>query len=464
MPGQKDHAELEGTYKQLYESLPIAYFTLSQRGTILQANEAAERLLGCKCADLVRRNFAAFLPKDIVARKTGNMVLSELLQGRRFKDVEMLMRKTDGTNLWVSITAGPLSESKSTSRYGLMVLDINRRKLAEEREDEERSRANLYLEVVTHDLNSVNQSILFALGLLEDGVDLPENLQRTIQEAQWNVRKSARMISNMRCLIQLRDSPPTKEKVDLFPLFSSAVRAVGSDFPWKNLKVSSNIEEGKFILNGHRYIKDIIFNVIHNSAMFDEHSEVKIDIFAESIDDGHVIRLEFADHGPGIPDQLKEFVFKRTGKPDFQMVGRGLGLTYVDAIVESLGGEIWAEDKVDGDHTRGTKFICMLPAWVDEEELPCGKRNCIFFYKSEECFWCDPALEILMGILEEVGVASTSVEIVNVDDPAFRIEKEALPMLPHVKLCDVELSGFMSETEVREAVMKMLMKPCYRSL
>ncbi|NHJ14642.1 MAG: PAS domain-containing sensor histidine kinase [Candidatus Thorarchaeota archaeon] len=464
MHRDKETPDLEKSYRQLYESLPIAYFTLSQRGIILQVNEPAERLLGCKSANILRRNFSAFLPKELNARKTGNMVLSELLQGKSFKDVEMQMRKADGTPLWVSITAGPLSKDRAAPRYGVMALDINRRKLAEQREDEERSRADLYLEVVTHDLNSVNQSILFALGLIESGVKLPDALQSTIQEAQWNVRKSARMISNMKHLIQLRDTPPMREEVDLHPLFTSAVESVKADFPWKTLKVNSNIEEGSFLLYGHKQVEDIIFNILHNSVMFDENTEVHVDVYAELIDNDRVVRLEFTDRGPGIADQLKEFVFKRTGRPELQVVGRGLGLTFVDAIVETLGGEIWVEDRVEGDYTRGCKFICMIPAWVENERLPCGNQSCIFFYKSNQCFWCDPALEILMGILEEVGVASTSVEVINIDDPSVKMQEADFPMLPYMKLCDIELSGFMSEPQVRQAVMKLLMKPCYYNL
>ncbi len=460
---QKD-LELEDNYRQLYESSPIAYFTISQRGIVLQVNDAAERLLGYEASNMVRRNINSFLPKELNARKTGNMIVSELLQGKSFKDVEMQMRRKDGKNLWVSATAGPLGNSMKPPRFGMMVLDIDRRKTAEEREMIERDRANLYLEVVTHDLNSVNQSILFAIGLIEESVKLPDHLKTFIGEAQWNVRKSARMIANMRRLIQLRENPPQRKKTDLHPLFARAVEFVKVDFPWKSIKVTSNITEGDFVISGHQFVEDVIFNIIHNSAMFDSSSEVEVDVAAEVIDMESVVRVEFNDRGPGIPDQLKEFVFKRTGSPENQVVGRGLGLTYVDSIIENLGGEIWVEDRVEGDYTQGAKFVCLLPAWEEDEPLPCGEQACIYFYRSIECFWCEPAYEILSSVLEEVGVASSTVEVINLDDPAVHLKKEELPVLPYVKLCDIELSGFMSEPQVRQAVMRMLMKPCYYNL
>ena len=42
------------------------------------------------------------------------------------------------------------------------------------------------------------------------------------------------------------------------------------------------------------------------------------------------------------------------------MSGRLLYL--VKSLVDSYAGMIWVEDRVPGDHTRGAKFVVMLPA------------------------------------------------------------------------------------------------------
>jgi signal transduction histidine kinase len=39
----------------------------------------------------------------------------------------------------------------------------------------------------------------------------------------------------------------------------------------------------------------------------------------------------------------------------------GLGLYLVKTLVDSYGG-VWAEDRVPGDHTKGARFVVMLPA------------------------------------------------------------------------------------------------------
>ncbi len=42
--------------------------------------------------------------------------------------------------------------------------------------------------------------------------------------------------------------------------------------------------------------------------------------------------------------------------------GMSLGLYLVKTLVDSYNGRVWAEDHVKGDHTRGARFVVMLPA------------------------------------------------------------------------------------------------------
>jgi PAS domain S-box-containing protein len=454
----------ETRYRQLFQSSPIAYFTLSPRGVVLQVNRAATQLLGYDEEGMIRRNIESFLSTDPEVFKAVRMVMSGILEGASVTGVEMQMRKADRSTIWIRVTAGPLEGGNGPRRIGFMAQDINRRKLAEQRERLEVERTDLLLDVATHDLNSINQAILFAMGLIESQLEIPESLASMIQEAAWNVRRSARMIANMRAIISLKDHPPQKVKTDLHSYVEAALLAVKSDFAWKNLAVSTNVKEGEFLIRGHEYIEHVLFNIIHNSAMHSEKENVEIDVVAEVIDSDRVVRIEISDRGPGIPDQLKEFIFKRTGSPDAQVVGRGLGLTLVDNIIRNLDGEIWVENRVEGDSSKGAKLVCLLPAWSDALGLPCGEETCIKFYKSLHCFWCNPMYDQLMRMMEEMNIARSIVESINVDEPGAEILEGELPELPLIRLCDVELSGFIQEHTLRTELVNMLAKPCYKGL
>jgi len=384
----------ESRYRALYDSSPIAYFTLSMSGNILQINKAAERLLGYGEDEILRRNLATFIFGDAKSEIVREVV-SEVAQGKSLEDFEMQFQKADGRPIWVSVRANLLEYLDKSSNIGFLATDIDRRKNAETRENKERERANLYLEVMTHDLNNINQSLLFSLGLVENLDTLPENVMSMIQQSSWDIRRSGRMTANMRALMRLQESPPTIEEVDLYDYIQIAKFAVEEDFPWKQISLTTSIKKDEFLVAGHEYLHQVCFNIIHNSLSYNESAEVEIEVNAERVDNLKMVRLEFIDRGPGISDATKEFIFRRTGSPDDQIVGRGLGLTLVNQIVRSLGGRIKAEDRVVGDHTQGAKFVIMLPMWVEIAELPCGRNTCITFYKSNHCVFCDPAMRIL---------------------------------------------------------------------
>ena len=138
----------------------------------------------------------------------------------------------------------------------------------------------------------------------------------------------------------------------------------------------------------------------------------------------------------------------RTGDPSEQVVGRGLGLTLTDLIVRDLGGRIWAEDKMDGDPSKGTRIIFELPLWVEKAELLCGEASCIRFYKSADCLFCEPVYEILMLVADELGIPEETIKSINVDDPKAGISEAELPMLPCIRICDSELVGLVSDDAI----------------
>lgn len=450
----------ESRYRMLFDSSPIAYFTLSLRGTILQINRAARILLGYREDQILKRSFSTFLSGTDSAEVV-NQITSEVSQGKSVEALEIQLQRADGRTSWVSVNANLLDSDHGESRIAMMALDIDRRKNAESRELAEQARANLYLECMTHDLNNINQSLLFSLGLLESASEMPMQFKSYFQESAWNVRRGARMVANLRLLMRIVESPPPAGEVDLYQHLQSAKLAAEEDFPWKTLNLSTNLDEGHLTVAGNEFVHHVFFNILHNALSFDSRDVVEVEVNATPLDQLKSVRIEVIDHGSGIPDTAKEHVFRRTGSPDEQIVGRGLGLTLVDQIVRSLGGRIRVEDRVKGDHTQGAKFIVVLPRWIEPTELPCGRKTCITFYKSAHCVFCDPAMELLSGVLEELAIPPTVLEVVDVDRPDSGVERGQLPMLPFIKICEDELSGFVAEESIRTAVLRLAMKDCY---
>jgi signal transduction histidine kinase len=316
---------------------------------------------------------------------------------------------------------------------------------------EESERANLYLEVMTSDLNMTNQNVLFALEDLSISLDLPERLKNLLSETAWSLRNAARMIANMGVLISLDQSPPEKTQTRLLPHFNKAVREAMRDFEWKTLQISSNLADSSFDVIGHAFMWYIFFNIIIYCASVDISDTIILDVHANLTEVDNMVRIEFEARGPGIPDEEKSRIFRRSGESKDQLAGKGLGLTVVDRYISQLGGRIWIEDRIEGDYTQGSKFIVLIPAWQEIQPV-----RQILFYKSDHCVFCNPVLASLTTILNEMCINTFSIKIINVDDPDTEVSEEDLPALPTIYMGSDSMSGYLSEEDLRSAVSKMM--------
>jgi PAS domain S-box-containing protein len=445
-------AELENRFASLYDMSPVAYFTLSRNGIIEQVNASTEELLRTNAELIIGKPLSEFLPEPKPGYSPGADIIRAVLLGKSVKDLEMEFRSSEGRSIWASVSARALtSGTEKPIEIALTAVDITRRRMMEQNLREESERANLYLDVMTSDLNMTNQNVLFALEDISISVDLPERLKTLLSETSWSLRNAARMIANIGVLISLDQSPPEKQQTRLLPHFNKAVREALRDFEWKTLEIKSNIADRAFDVIGHAFMWYIFFNIIHYCVSVDTHDKVILNINADMTEVDKMVRIEFECRGPGIPDAEKVLIFKRGSESRDQLAGRGLGLTLVARYISQLGGRIWVEDRVKGKPKLGARFIVLIPAWKEAISIPD-----IIFYKSDHCVFCGPVLVSLTAVLTEMGIDNRSIKTINVDDPSCGISEGDLPALPTIYMGPEQLSGYLSEDDLRAAVSKML--------
>jgi PAS domain S-box-containing protein len=444
--------DLENRFASLYDLSPVAYFTLNRNGMIEQVNAASEELLRTQAEEIIGHPITDFLPEPKPGYNPGSDIIREVLLGKSVKDLEMEFRCKEGKCLWASVSARSLSSgAEKPIEIALTAVDITRRRAMEQSFREENERANLYLEVMTSDLNMTIQNVLFALEDLSISLDLPERLKNLLSETAWSLRNAARMIANMGVLISLDQSPPEKTQTRLLPHFNKAVREALRDFEWKTLQISSNIADCGFDVIGHAFMWYIFFNIINYCASVDTNDTVILDVHANITEVDNMVRIEFEDRGPGIPDEQKSRIFRRTGESEDRLAGKGLGLTVVDRYISQLGGRIWIEDRIKGDYTQGSKFIMLIPAWKEMLTIPQ-----ILFYKSDHCVFCSPVLASLTAVLHEMGLDPSALKVINVDDPTNDVSEDELPALPTIFFGPETMSGYLSEDDLRSAVSKII--------
>lgn len=108
-------------------------------------------------------------------------------------------------------------------------------------------------------------------------------------------------------------------------------------------------------------IQEVLFNLIDNAIKFTP-VETPIEISVQIIKDRVLVKVE--DGGPGIfPDEVNKLFEKfYRGRKLTTERGAGLGLAICRSIVSAHGGEIWAENRLEG----GAAFCFTLPLYPTE--------------------------------------------------------------------------------------------------
>ena len=235
-----------------------------------------------------------------------------------------------------------------------------------ERIVEEKNRAELYVDVMGHDINNLNQSAMANLELIQDDPGLTEDEQNSISSALTAVRGSAGIIDNVRKIQRIND-----EKLDVIPEdLDSLIGACVKEMPRpKEKKVVINYTSRPgLIVSGNPLLREVFCNLIGNSIKYSGDT-VTIDISVEKTEKTgrQYYDVIIADNGNGIPDDVKPRLFRRFQRGTTKAHGKGLGLYIVRSLVEKLGGSVSVENRVPGDYSKGSKFIVSLPAYEERE-------------------------------------------------------------------------------------------------
>ncbi|MCJ7489237.1 MAG: HAMP domain-containing histidine kinase [Thermoplasmata archaeon] len=215
-----------------------------------------------------------------------------------------------------------------------------------------------------HDISNYNTGIGFYLDLLADPGTSQERKSEALAKARKHLELSNELIARVKTLVYVRvKGSEGLGTVDLFAILSDLVKEFEESSSIKTLRATVSSHQDSCPVHGNALIHDLFRNILNNSLKYDMHEEVKVDISIERCSeegrDWWVTSI--ADHGVGIPDDKKAAIFERFAPRVSGGQGMGLGLSIVKSVAEQLGGRISVEDRVNGDHEKGSVFKVMLP-------------------------------------------------------------------------------------------------------
>lgn len=225
---------------------------------------------------------------------------------------------------------------------------------------DQKNRAELYVDIMGHDINNLNQASMMNLELIQDDSNLNDEQRLSIKNALKTINSSAGIIENVRKIQLITDEKLNLEKVDVDGLIVDCVdhtpRPEG-----KKVIIRYTPRKGLMVM-GTSLLKEVFCNLIGNSIKYSG-DEVEIDIVVEEVNryGKNFYDISVIDNGYGIPDEIKPKLFTRFQRGTTRAHGKGLGLFIARMLVERSGGTIEVRDRVKGDSAKGSQFIVSLP-------------------------------------------------------------------------------------------------------
>ena len=341
----------EKKYRAIIEnSMDNIYICDSSTGKVLESNRSIQMLLGYSEEEM--RNMTAFdfldHGEDDVKEHIGMVVK----QGRsRIK--RRRYRRMDGSMIEIEATCSLIKDNGSdlicvVSRDMTERLDYERRLL------EERNKAELYLDILSHDIGNLHHGIMGFISLARLSGSNPQRARSYLDSIDSLTSRSVHLVENVMILNRLQSIVPKFSGMDLEKLILSSVESVKRSFP--TLDVHFEVEMDPMPpVKGFPAIESVLYNLLHNAVKYQMKGDPLVEIYAGPAGEDKVM-VRIRDHGPGIPEEMREEVFNRASLNRKQ---GGIGLSLVKMLVSHCGGKVWIENP--DDRGAGTVFNVELP-------------------------------------------------------------------------------------------------------
>ena len=291
--------------------------------------------------------------------------------GEPFEE-EIRIRRADGEYRWFLCRAVPLRDKrgKVVKWYGAAT-DIQDRKRAEELQADltHASRVSTMGELVASISHELAQPITITTAhakaslrwLQHDPPDLTEVRKGTERILEAGALGSE-IINRLRSLY--KKAPPKRELVAINEVVGEMAGMMRGEAREHGVSIRTDLNDDLPVTLADRVqLQQVLMNLMLNGIEAMKDTGGVLTVNSQLREDGQ-IEIAVNDTGPGLPVEKASQIFDAffTTKPQ----GSGMGLAICKSIVESQGGQIWA----NGDGGRGATFHFTLPPAPAETNPP----------------------------------------------------------------------------------------------
>jgi PAS domain S-box-containing protein len=348
----------------ILDTLPVSLFIVDTCGRIVFANHIARAEQGGffphtieELANIGIRWADSGKPFNVEdsgltrALRKGETTAGEVLE----------IKRSDGSRIIKISSTAPLFNVRGKITGAMVTsLDITEMRQLEKELDKSRQQAELYLDLMSHDITNMNQALMGYLEIIEAMRESGEIDKGLIDNSIEIINRSTRMINDVKKLTRIGAGKVPLKNVDVCEILS-AVKSRYLNVPGR--PVTINYAPGKnCIVRAGDLLRDVFDNLVDN-AIRHSTGPVTVDLAIDQVNlEGRCYyRVSVADNGPGISPDLKKKIFMTQDEIREKTVRRGFGMYMVRTLIDYFHGQVWAEDRVPGDFTKGAKFVVLLP-------------------------------------------------------------------------------------------------------
>jgi K+-sensing histidine kinase KdpD len=232
-------------------------------------------------------------------------------------------------------------------------------------------RNEFYKDLFTHDINNIFQCILTGIDLINlnrQGLGDSTELNDSISIITKEVLRGKRLIENIQKLSKIEDYEIECEKINPIEIINQLFNKYEYLFPEKSFHFKINTKFHNLYVFANTLLEDIFDNLILNAIQHNDNTQIEVIVKISSYlkNQNKYLKIEFLDNACGINNSLKQDIFLRARINNKGVKRIGLGLTLVKKLIELFNGEIWVEDRIKEDCSKGSNFVVLLPGGRDE--------------------------------------------------------------------------------------------------
>ena len=336
--------------KEFVRSLSNPTCLLDLDCRILMVNDGAMKLFGSQSEKFfIGKSVLDFiLPKDHPRVIEG---IKQCLETHLASQSKYTIRTESGT-LPIKTTSFVIS-NQSERPVALMSLVKDESNGIEKvhRYAEPSQRAQLYLDLLRHDISNKLQIIMSSTELLRESRDesIKDNLIQNIMDSIFSCKS---IILRTEILENYNTQPMKPQYLDVI-LKYSLYNLIKSP---ANVDIIANIQIGDALILCDKYVTHLLENILQNAWKHNTRDDPHIWIKLQEDDNGYL--LSISDDGPGIATETRNNGTSLKGR------NTGIGLYICNAMIEKYHGWIKFTDRIENHPEQGTQVLVWFPKYT----------------------------------------------------------------------------------------------------